>query len=792
MAGTEAPVLRRGWFLIVATGIAVALMVVVALGVVRFGVGQSRLPERGDRVEWVATCPAKVDIRFDSYGVPHIRTDSEQALWFAQGYVHARDRFFQMELARRLAAGRLAEVFGEAALPSDRKMRTWRLAATARRQSALLDSESRDVLEAYSSGVNAALDRYGRWISPEIWLLGVDPVPWSPESSLAVGLLLQLDLSWSMGEEFQRAVELGRLGRKRAVELWGWSPEEARRWIPPVDSAITPRRPDEPIRAPLSGVGSNNWALAPSRTVTGRPLVASDPHLGVQLPLPLALVHLNGPGVRVIGASLPGTPGVLIGHNEHVAWSFTMAMLDDQDLFFLTLDETGESELVDGSWIRLRTLTEEIGVRWRDEPEVFEVRLSEHGPLVRAAADQTLALSWTGFAGNGIVRSLLELNRAVSAEDAAMAWDGVIGPSMSLVAADTAGHILHQVVGLVPDRGRGAGRLPAPGADSRWGWRGYLPMSRNPRSLDPADGVVATANHDFYAEGDADVRARLPGDFASPWRVRRIRRILEGRDDWSINASMRLQTDVVSERAIAVLRSIRPELVAHGGPGAETLLAWDGTMDPASSGPHVFSTLLLELGRAVGADELGSAGGDGLGLAAEPLLRLLAGGMGEDWWDDGSTPYRENRAEIVARALDAVDRRRPTAPWGEVHRIAFRHPLSDLPVVGRLLAGAWSRGPLPAGGDNTTVNATYWSSRNAFEVSAMPALRMVMDVGDWDRSVAVTPLGQSGRPWSSHYADQIQLWRRGGAFELPFSEAAVDGATEGRLVLQPTKDNSEL
>ena len=399
--------IRRGWFLTLSTGVAVALLGVLVLGSVRFGIARSRLPERGFRIERLNGCPAEVDIRLDSHGIPHIRTSDQEALWFAQGYVHARDRFFQMELARRLAAGRLAELMGAGALTSDRKMLTWRLAASARRQAALLDGESKAVLDAYAAGVYAALEKFGRWISPEIWLVGIDPEPWTPEYSLAVALLLQLDLSWSMGEEFQRADQLTRLGRDRATELWGWSPNEARAWIPPGDLRVESREDHEPIRPPLAGVGSNSWALSAEKTATGRALVATDPHLGVHLPGPFSLIHLNGPGVHAVGASLPGTPGVLIGHNEHVAWTFTMAMLDDQDLFALTLDEEGENELVDGIWLRLRTVTEEIKIRWEDDPVVLKVRMSEHGPLVRDSGTQALALAWTGRSGGGIVRALL-------------------------------------------------------------------------------------------------------------------------------------------------------------------------------------------------------------------------------------------------------------------------------------------------------------------------------------------------------------------------------------------------
>ncbi len=773
--------IRRGWFLTLSAGAAVALVGVLILGSVRFGIARSRLPERGFRIEQLAGCPAEVDIRIDGYGIPHIRTDDEEALWFAQGYVHARDRFFQMELARRLASGRLSELMGASALTSDRKMRTWRLGASARRQAALLDAESRAVLEAYSDGVNSGLERFGRWISPEIWLVGVDPEPWTPENSLAVALLLQLNLSRSMGEEFERADQLTSLGRDRALELWGWSPSEARAWIPPGDLKVEPRSEDEPIRPPSSGVGSNSWALAPEKTSTGRALIATDPHFGVHLPGSFSMIHLSGPGIHAAGASLPGTPGVLIGHNEHVAWSFTSAMLDDQDLFVLTLDGEGENELVDGVWRRVRTITEEIRIRWEEDPVVLKVRMSEHGPLVRDSGTQALALSWTGGSGDGIVRAMLDLNRAASAQEAALAWDGVIGPSLSLVAADTEGHILHHVVGLVPDRGQGAGRLPAPGADSRWGWRGFLPTGHNPRSLDPESGVLATANHDIYAEGDFPMGDRLPGDFLSPWRVRRIRRALEARDDWDIGSTVTLQRDLVSERAIAILKLIRPDLTEHGGPSAAALLAWDGRMGESESAPHIFSRFLLELRSGVESDEFGRPSG----LETEHLMRLLAGGMSDEWWDNETTETIETRDDAMRHALDIVDGMHIDSPWGDVHQIVFRHPLTEIPVAGRLLARAWDRGPFRAGGDSVTIEANYWDHSDPFDVTAMPAIRLVTDVGNWDEAVAVMPLGQSGRPWSSHYADQIRLWREGDVFTLPFGEAAVEAATEATLVLRP-------
>jgi penicillin amidase len=312
-------------------------------------------------------------------------------------------------------------------------------------------------------------------------------------------------------------------------------------------------------------------------------------------------------------------------------------------------------------------------------------------------------------------------------------------------------------------------------------------MSRNPRSVDPEGGVLASANHDLWAEGDHPTGSALPGDFASPWRVRRIRNLLEGRDDWEVASTLALQRDVVSQRAIAMLKLMRPDLVEHGGPSATVLLDWDGRMSADDTAPLVFSRLLLELGSAVAADELNGRRAPASGLDAEALARLLAGGMSDSWWDDVTTPDTEGRSVIMGKVLDVLDGGMPYRSWGEAHQISFEHPLADVPVAGRLLAGAWNRGPIAAGGDNTTIAATYWSEQRPFRVAAMPVLRMVTDVGNWDESVAVMPVGQSGRPWSSHYADQFQLWRNGGAFALPFSDAAVAASTEARLTLRPVE-----
>ena len=777
--------IRRPWFIMLSCAVLLIVISVLCLIHLRLHDAASRLPERGRVVESIPGCPARVEVLFDARGIPHLNADTEAAAWFAQGYLHARDRFFQMDLARRQAGGRLSEVFGEANLAEDRKMRTLRLAASARRQAALLSAEERQVFSTYAAGVNAALDRFGRWVAPEIWLLGVDPEPWKTEDSLAIGQLMQLDMSWAMGEELQRAVELGRLGRDRAVELWGWTPDEARAWIPPGDNLISPFREHEPITPPMGGVGSNSWAIAPERSASGRPLVANDPHLGVQMPGVFYAIHLRAPSLHVAGASIAGVPGVLVGHTDHVAWGLTLSMLDDQDLFRLTLDDAGDRELIDGRWQPLRTVTERIRVRWQESPVLLKIRLSVHGPLVREQRGEVLALAWTGMHGQSSLRAILGMDRAATVEEVADAWNGVTGPSMNVVAADDRGHILHQVVGRVPNRGRGAGKLPSIGADSNWSWKGFRPMASNPRRLDPEEGFLATANHDLFTEGDFPPNRSFPGEFAPPWRARRIRRVLAARDDWRLSSCLELQGDVVSGRAIAMLKQLWTELEEHGGPTAEILTGWDGRMDVDSVAAQRFASLVRALEAAIGGDEAARDGLRKSPLGAEEILRLLAGGLDEAWWDDVTSSARENRADVVAGVLDRLDRHSSERRWGEVHQVRFGHPMARLPVVGRLVSASWSRGPFPVAGDNVTVNAHYFSRRRPFTVSSIPSMRFVAEVGNWDETILVLPVGESGRPWSAHYADQIGTWLEVGSARFPFGLEAVERAAVASLELRP-------
>ncbi len=775
---------RLRYAAVAAAGVAV-LLTTGLMARIRLGDAATRLAERGTVVEALPGLTSALEVVVDRRGVPHVRASVVTDLWFAEGYLHARERFFQMELARRVADGRLAEIVGPAGLPSDRRHRILRLEATAIRQAGQLSDEERAALDAYAAGVNAALGRYGRWIAPEIWMIGVDPEPWRVEDSLAVGLLMELDLTGAMGDELRRSVELARYGRQRAVDLWGWTPDEAQGWIPPVEPPAMPPREDDAITPSLGGFGSNNWALAGSRTASGRPILANDPHVGVSLPATWYLIHLEGPGIHVAGATIPGTPGVAIGHTERVAWGFTMAMADDQDLWVLRLDESGQRERVDGGWQLLRTVAESIRVLGRPEPERLKVRLSDKGPIVRDGGREVLALTWSATLGPSAVGPFLAMCRAGSVAEVVQAWEGIPSPVMNLVAADAGGHIVHQVVGEIPDRGRGAGRLPAPASDPRWAWRGLQPLVANPHRADPPEGFLATANQDLFAEGDYPSLEWFPGEFAPPWRYRRIRSALSARSDWDVAGCVALQGDLVSESAVSLLALLGPDLDSHGGRTAAILRDWDAQVRADTLAPHLAAQLTLDLEEAVGGDEAFEAGLDRSPFGNIELQRLLAGGMNEAWWDDVRTLEHETRASVIAAALERLDAERPARTWGEVHQVAFRHPLAATPLVGRLIDRVWSRGPFAVGGDGSTIDAQYWSRRRPFRVTALPSLRFVVEVGDWDHAVMVLPTGQSGHPWSPFYDDELGAWLAVEPILLPFSRGAVERAARSRLVLRP-------
>ncbi len=795
-----------------ALALAVVGLAVAAVFVLRLR--RSGLPAR-DGEHALAGLAAPVTVRWDRWGVPHVDAGSEGDAVAALGYLHANDRLTQMELGRRAAFGRLAEIVGEAAVENDVTFRNLGLRPAAEAMWERAAPASRRLLEAYARGVNAWLEERGSDLPPGLRLLGVEPEPWQPVDSLAFVLLMAEDLSfWQGRPEEERFRWLRAFGVEGVRELLDEPslqvPQEilemaAERSERPGDPAA--RRAGNDSGRDLAAPGSNNWAVGNRRAAGGKPMVANDPHLKLALPGVWYQAMIRSPEYEAAGMTLPGAPGVVLGRGPEVAWAFTNTMLDDHDLFFERLDETGERYLRDGVWQPVLRREETIRIRGGGRRTVT-LRATDLGPLLDADPEAGLpprSLAWTLYQPGDPFQAMRDLARATSAAEALSALDGYICPAQNLVAAFAGGELLYTVIGRVPARrmeqrpsagagetapGGGFGRLPAPGWNPAYGWDGLRPRATNPTEVAPADDRLVTANHDIRPPGYS---LSLTAEFYPGHRAERIAELLDRRDGWDVRGFGALQLDGVSLYARDLVAAIaggprNGEYSGDAGRAYEALMRWDGAME--LEGPAALYTLFeRRLFKAIFGDE--AAANDLEPFANRGmLLRLLRGEMGPQWFDDVSTPGEEGRREILGRELAAAwaeGRERwgdEVSRWdyGWLHSLTLRHRLDRLPIFGR-----WARrGPYEMIGSATTVAAFVgrWEVDRQ-RVTHGPSMRWIVDWGDADRAFAALPGGQSGHPADRHYDDRLAPYLAGELQPAAWSESAIAEATVSEMRLVP-------
>lgn len=760
------------------------------------GVRRSALPERAG-VFAVASLDGEATVRFDDRGVPHVTAASERDLATALGWLHANDRLAQMELLRRRVAGRLAEVLGKRALALDLDARRLGMRTAAEGHVAALDPESLALAEAYCDGVNAWLDgRRRRELPPLFRVLKIDPEPWTPADCMSVPMVMARGLSFPTGHpEERRLTWLGALGPARTQELVGGPPlaidpevlERARALAPSPGSAPPPAAA---TAEPFAGGGSNNWALGASRTDTGAPLVANDPHLFLMAPGIWYAAHLDSPDVRLAGLTIPGTPGVLIGHNGRVAWSFTNARLDDSDIFLEELDDEGTRVRRGDAWEPLEARVETVRVRAGKDRDVL-VRHSEHGPLLPADTARGLpprSIAWTALRPADPMRSFRLLARAETVDDALAA--AALQPflAQNMVTADKAGGLAFTVAGRRPDRRGTDGRLPAPAWRPGVGWAGLLPHAANPLVVRPAADLLITANEDVRPPGYDDHYGDM---FDTDHRARRIRELLESRGAWTAADAAAAQGDIVSLYAHELVPLLGCDAGAEAARALALLQSWDGTMEGGAA-PLLFAHVERALFEDLLGDDLAAAGLAPLPLLDRrpALLRLLRGELSPAWFDDARTPREEDRDEALVAALDR-GWREATALHGEEprnwdfdahHKLTLAHPLGSLPLIG----GWFDRGPVRVPGSDTTVAASGGPMEDGeLRVAWGASARVVFDLADPDRSRLCLPLGQSGHPSDAHYDDQLDDYVAGRSRTLAWSAAAVEAACASTLRLVP-------
>ena len=760
-----------------------------------------------------------VQVRFGPHAVPTIEAETLQDLLFAQGFVVASERMWQMDLMRRLATGRLAEVFGKDALAADRMHRTIGLGRAARESFQTLDEPERGLLLSYAAGVNAYREQAVGRLPVEYLISRFEPAPWTPEDSLAIGEYMSWSLSFNARQELIFLALAARLGPQRARELF------------PTDKGIPGPEPDAAAFAnaadlveqldellalptrwglPTAGAASNAWAVNGERTEDGVALLANDPHLAPSMPGIWYELEMIAPDYHAVGVALPGVPLILIGHNDDLAWGFTTVMADTQDLFLERPTENGAAVVrAQGKPERIQSRTEEIGVRGQAEPVRIEVRSTSNGfiindilgettgtrmDLAQMDTDDLLALRTNLEVPELGISAFYKLNKAQTLQEARTAILDLKHASQNLMLAHRDGGIAWQISGAIPVRGEGSGAFPSPGWEPGYGWSGYVPSDRNPGITNPSGYALVTANNRTVP---IDHPVQLTHSWMAPFRAERIAEILNTRR-YPLNAPAmaRMQLDRVSVQASGfkqALEGVAPQLreldLEARRIADQYLMSWDGNFEADSRPAALFALLQPALFEHLFGDELEEDLPLLMSIAIDsynPLEEALYSGQ-SSFWDDVRTPEREEAAHIWARALhsakDALDKRQPELGKQRldgIRTLSFPHAFDRIPVLGRL----FSVGPIAVGGDTHTLNTMKTAPAAPEKALFVPSMRIVYTPADWSKTRGTLSLGQSGHRLSPYRTDQIDDWLNGRAHSWPW-HGPEPGSEVGTLTLKP-------
>jgi penicillin amidase len=731
-----------------------------------------------------------VEVLRDRHGVPHIYARNQDDLFFAQGFVTAQDRLFQMDWWRRLANGETAEVLGKAGIEADRFARLVKYRGDMAAEWAGYGPDAKRIATAFTQGINAYIDSIGERLPIEFQLIGHRPGKWKPEDCL--GRMAGLVMIRNFTSEVARAELIAAVGVDKARLLSPTAPYSDYAPVPGfdltgIDHSILKayQAATEPAKFRASdGDGSNNWVVDGTLSESCKPLLASDPHRALALPSLRYLVHLHAPGWNVIGSGEPALPGVAIGHNEHVAWGFTIVGTDQSDLYVEEISPDDPTRYKVGDrWEKMAILRESVRVKGEAKLVEVELRFTRQGPVIHedVKRHRAFALKWIGAEPGtaGYLGSLL-LDRVKSAKDLLQAVDAWRLPSENIVFADVEGNIGWIAAAQTPIRKGWHGLLPVPGAEGKYEWQGWVKTGELPQSLNPPSHFIVTANHNILP---AQYKHEIGHEFASPYRFDVLRQQLDMKKKFTLHDFEAIQHDVTSlpGRRLAKLAA----KVNH--PSAVVLSKWDGVLSRDSWEGALYSiwlqTLLTEFYKPqVKSDELLKFVRGGAGI--EVMLSVLEK-PDRTWFGDEPEKARDRLLlTTMTSARRELNKLLPGGPdthrWGRLHTATFTHPLASR---GPEFARAFNLGPVERGGDGTTPNNGRYDGHYRQVHGA--SYRQLFDLADWDKGLATSVPGQSGQPGSPHYGDLLPLWAEGKYFPLPFSRKKVEEMTQHRLLLKP-------
>lgn len=759
------------------------LVILLALAVIAPTSGylylRRTLPQTSGVVK-VSGVDGAIDIVRDQDGVPHIFATTDHDAYFGLGYVHAQDRMWQLEMNRRIGSGRLSEILGDATLSIDKFQRTMgyrRVAATTFRA---LSGEAKMALEAYAAGVNAWIGE-GHLLPIEFQLLGVKPEPWSPLDSIVWEKMMAWNLGGDYDMELLRQQLSNALGPERAAQLLPAYPTDGIDILPTtqVQPAVATAlfAIDNQLQADFGlgglAIGSNDWVVAGSRTETGKPMLADDPHLGASIPSIWYLAELQGDRLHVIGATLPGMTAVVIGHNDHISWGVTNVGPDVQDLYIERTNPDNPNQVeVNGAWQNMQITEEQIVVKGQAEPIRWAARATRHGPLISdvQGVDSPMALRWTALLPDDTtLDAFLGINYATNWDEFKAAMKLFIVPSQNFVYADVEGNIGYFAPGLIPIREQGQGMLPVPGWNNDYDWIGWIPFDKLPQALNPPAGYIATANNRVVDEGYPYM---LSNDWAPPYRAQRIAQLIEqmssNGEKISLDEMAAIQADQSSAQVAELLPFLRTVAPANERQRAalDSLQQWDGVLGRSSVAATIYEAWMMSFERALVEDDLNSSLYAELASRSHPTFLnniLTDAALGSIWCDNIKSVTAETCTDTAQQALETaltdLESRLGASmsgwQWEKVHITQYPHnPFSQVSYLRWLFHRT-----IGNGGDRYTVNVAPVNLDQAFNQTHVPSYRHLVDMADLSRSRFMTTTGQSGNVISRHYADFITRHR---------------------------------
>jgi penicillin amidase len=791
---------RLGWALL-------ALLLLAAVGIGAGGVWLEHamrvsLPQMDGEIR-LAGLSTPVTVRRDHHGIPHIEAANLDDLLVAQGYVMAQDRLWQMDMARRNAAGELAEILGRGFVAQDRIQRVLQIRATAERMAANLSEQDRRFYEDYARGVNLFIDTHQHTLPAEFRLLMYKPRRWAPVDSLMIGLGMVQLLDQHFEDKLSREKIEARIGPTLAADLYPTGSWRDHPPTAPIPDLTAPQQniPDVPLDESQSSLhdvlairqiidrvrggcdlcqpGSNQWVVAGTHTESGKPLLANDMHLGHAIPNIWYQVDLKAGNLHVTGVDVPGAPFVVEGHNEHIAWGYTALYGDTQDIYVEKTNAQGEVQRSDGQWHALEHEQSRIHVRGSADVLV-DIATTEHGAVISPLFPndhRLLALKWTAYDPKSIGFPIYEINSASTWAAFRLALSKWWGPTQNIVYADDQGHIGYQAIGFMPMRPTGISGVPI--TDTQHEWQGYVPFEALPSTLDPPNGILATANARITPDG---YPYPLTLEWASPYRNERIWHWLAAQDKFARADMIKLQTDIYSELdqelgqrfAYAIDHSSKND--ARMREAADLLRSWDGVVGVNAAAANIVTAAKRAFWPALLSPHLGDDW---------PAYQWAESGFVEEelithsppqWLPRGFRNWDDFLASVVDQGLRDAQAPRDLTTWnyGKAHPVEVDHPLYRMLPYFKSWTGT---GAQPQSGDGSTVKQVG----RAFG----PSQRLTVDWSDIDQSTENIVMGESGNPLSPYYRDQWRYWYTGTTYALPFTDQAVAAATQHTLRLVP-------